>query len=415
MAIGGLFVLGSCQKENKTVEKDFDFGASTQEALIGEKVTFTDYSINVETRTWTFPDGTPATSDQAVAEVAFSTVGVKTVTLTVKYPDGTEDSGSIEITVLDPMSADIKAEGLTPKGCAQKGKEITFSLENVEGDPTSYEWTFPGGTPATSTDASPKVVWNDQINSVQVSCRLTRESDGATVTVTKDIIAGNYPMFVKDDMYKLDVYGFEEGEVNKVWYNWGSFPGGQTGEYPEIMTIADGGANGTQKCMKIDISKTMGDCIWEFAHRNNWSNNPWLTSGQKYELSVWFRADLPTSSNIAGCMWLNIFTFVPDYLNDPLRAMDAKNNWSTIFPGDQFTETSQTKLWEGAITTIEGTEEAPVFNNLLTTEWKQYTFTFTVTEGTAGDIFRNCYLAFGLTGVGAVIYVDEIQLNLIEE
>ena len=219
--------------------------------------------------------------------------------------------------------------------------------------------------------------------------------------------------------YNLDVFGFEQGETNKVWYNWGNFPtavpNDPAGEHPEIMTIADGGANGTAKCMKIDISQCYGDCVWEFAHRNNWPNNPWLTSGEKYELSLWFRADLPAEGTMAGCMWLNIFTFVPDYLNDPLRALKASDSWSAVFDGDEFVVTSQTKLWEGVITTIGGTAEAPEFNGLLTTEWQKYTFEFTVEEGNAGDIFKNCYLAFGLTGVGATVYVDEIQLNLIEE
>ena len=158
-----------------------------------------------------------------------------------------------------------------------------------------------------------------------------------------------------------------------------------------------------------------GDCIWEHAHRNNWCNNPWLTSGEEYELSLWFKADLPSAGTMAGCIWLNIFSFVPDYLNDPLRALNGQASWSTIFPGDEFTVTSQTNLWSGAITEIGGTTEAPEFKNLFTTEWQKYTFTFTVEEGNPGDIFKNCYLAFGITGVGATVYVDEIQLNLIEK
>lgn len=419
-ALCGLIGLVSCQEENKkSIEKDFSFDASTQTAIVGETVTFTDYSINVDSRTWTFPDGSPASSEEAVVDVTFNSAGEKKVNLTVTYADGTEDSGTMTVSVLDPMSAEIAVAGLTERGCAKKGAEIAFSLENVVGGPTSYEWTFPGGTPETSTEASPKVVWNDQINNVEVSCRLTRETDGAAITVTKNIIAGNYPMFTVDSEYNLDVFGFEQGETNKVWYNWGNFPtavpNDPAGEHPEIMTIADGGANGTAKCMKIDISQCYGDCVWEFAHRNNWPNNPWLTSGEKYELSLWFRADLPAEGTMAGCMWLNIFTFVPDYLNDPLRALKASDSWSAVFDGDEFTVTSQTKLWEGAITTIGGTAEAPEFNGLFTTEWQKYTFEFTVEEGNAGDIFKNCYLAFGLTGVGATVYVDEIQLNLIEE
>lgn len=433
LAICGLLALGSCQKPGVTIEKDFDFSASTQETLIGQTVTFTDYSINVESRTWNFPDGEPATSEQAVAEVKFTKAGVKEVSLTVRYADGSEDNGTIKITVLDPLSAEIAAEGLTPKGCAKKGKEITFSLENVEGSPTSYEWSFPGGNPSTSTEASPKVIWNDQINDVEVSCKLTRESDGATATVTRKIIAGNYPLLVQDDVYGLDVYGFEKGEVNKVWYNWGSFPtavpGDATGEHPEIMTIVDGGANGSAKCMKLDLSNSRlagaaPDCIWEFAARNNWPNNPRMTVGQTYEVSISLRAEVGDINKgaVAACDWLKVFTFVPDYLNDPLRAMDAANYWSTVFPGETFETSSQTELftkgiWENKPEGAPADEPGP-YDEYLTRDWKTYRYEFTIEPGTIGnegDVLRNCYVAFGIASVMDIVYVDDIQINLIEE
>ena len=419
MTLCGLFALASCQPEDgPEAGEKFSFDASADAVIAGGTLTFTDYSIDVQSRTWTFEDGTPATSTEATVDVTFATEGTKDVTLTVTYTDGTQDSGTIQIRVLGPMSAEIAVEGLTERGCAKKGSEITFSLENVVGDPTSFEWTFPGGTPATSTEASPKVVWNSQINDVEVSCKLIRADDEAELTLTTNFIAGNYPMLKVDTEYGLDVYGFEQGEVNKVWYNWGKFPDEDTaGEHPDIMTIADGGANGSAKCMKIDISRTLGDCIWEVAARNNWPNNPWLESGKKYELSLWLRADISASGSMAGCMWLNIFYFVPNYLNDPLRGLNAQTSWSEVFDGDEFVVTGgdPSKLWEGAITTIGGTEAAPEFNDLLTSEWKQYTFEIPITEGNAGDIFKNCYLAFGITGVSTVVYVDEIRLDLIEE
>ena len=415
MTLCGLFALASCQPEDgPEAGEKFSFDASADAVIAGGTLTFTDYSIDVQSRTWTFEDGTPATSTEATVDVTFATEGTKDVTLTVTYTDGTQDSGTIQIRVLGPMSAEIAVEGLTERGCAKKGSEITFSLENVVGDPTSFEWTFPGGTPATSTEASPKVVWNSQINDVEVSCKLIRADDEAELTLTTNFIAGNYPMLKVDTEYGLDVYGFEQGEVNKVWYNWGKFPDEDTaGEHPDIMTIAEGGAN----VLKIDISRTLGDCIWEVAARNNWPNNPWLESGKKYELSLWLRADISASGSMAGCMWLNIFYFVPNYLNDPLRGLNAQTSWSEVFDGDEFVVTGgdPSKLWEGAITTIGGTEAAPEFNDLLTSEWKQYTFEIPITEGNAGDIFKNCYLAFGITGVSTVVYVDEIRLDLIEE
>lgn len=432
MTACGLFALVSCQPEdNAVVEKDFNYTASLESARVGETVTFTDNSINVESRTWTFEDGTPATSSEATVDVVFNSTGTKEVTLTVTYSDGTEEHGTLSIEVTNPLSADIAVAGLTEMGCAKSGAEITFSLENVVGNPTSYEWTFPGGTPATSTDASPKVVWNSQIDDVEVSCKITRADDGVEVTATTNIIAGNYPMLQVDAEYGLDVYGFEQGEVNKVWYNWGSFPSdpdySTTGEHADLMTIVDGGANGSSKCMELDLSRgaltTSGtpDCIWEFGARNNWPNNPWLTVGQTYQVSISFKADkFDVASGVAAaCDWLEVFSFVPDYLNDPLRALNAQASWSKVFDGDKFVTSSQTSLFRQSIweNKQEGQEQGN-YDEYLSTDWKTYTYQFTLEPGTIGnegDVLKNCYVAFGIASIGAVVYVDEIRIDLIEE
>ena len=129
MTACGLFALVSCQPEdNAVVEKDFNYTASLETARVGETVTFTDNSINVESRTWTFEDGTPATSSEATVDVVFNSTGTKEVTLTVTYSDGTEDHGTLSIEVTNPLSADIAVAGLTEMGCAKSGAEITFSL-----------------------------------------------------------------------------------------------------------------------------------------------------------------------------------------------------------------------------------------------------------------------------------------------
>ena len=432
MTLCGLFALASCQPEDgPEAGEKFSFDVSADAVIAGGTLTFTDYSIDVQSRTWTFEDGTPATSTEATVDVTFATEGTKDVTLTVTYTDGTQDSGTIQIRVLGPMSAEIAVEGLTERGCAKKGSEISFSLANVVGARTSFERTLTGGTPATSTEASPKVVWNSQINDVEVSCKLIRADDEAELTVTTNLIAGNYPMLVVDTEYGLDVYGFEQGEVNKVWYNWGSFPSdpdySTTGEHADLMTIVDGGANGTAKCMKLDLARGAltangsPDCIWEFAARNNWPNNPWLTVGQTYEVSISFKAekfDL-TSGVAAACDWLKVFTFVPDYLNDPLRGLNAQASWSEVFDGDKFEVTSMTELFTKGIweNKQEGQEQG-AYDEYLTTDWKTYTYQFTLEPGAIGqegDVLKNCYVAFGIASIGDIVYVDEIQLNLVEE
>lgn len=69
-----------------------DFFASKTTVCAGSNVTFTDKSWNgvVESRQWTFEDGTPSTSTSSVANVTFSGSGWKKVTLTVTNATGSD-------------------------------------------------------------------------------------------------------------------------------------------------------------------------------------------------------------------------------------------------------------------------------------------------------------------------------------
>lgn len=66
-----------------------NFSANIQLVCPGTSVTFTDESFNnVETRSWEFPGGIPATSNDASPEVIYNTPGVYQVKLTVSNPNG---------------------------------------------------------------------------------------------------------------------------------------------------------------------------------------------------------------------------------------------------------------------------------------------------------------------------------------
>mgnify|MGYP002516006661 FL=1 len=425
-ALCSLILTVSCNKEEqKSVDKDFQY-VIPAEAIVGETVTFEDQSINVQSREWTFEDGTPATSTKAIEEVVFNKAGEKTVSLTVNYSDGTKDEISKKITIKDAFSATIKAEGLSPKGCAKKGSEITFSLDefkNAAGGNVTYAWTFPGATPATSTDASPKVVWNEQDNNVKVTCVVTRELDGAKLNLETTLIAGNYPLLVNDEYSAFD---FEGATSNLAWYGWFKE------STDACLTIAEGGAHGTAHSLRIDATgiNALSDQgqAFEVAHRNNWSNNARMVVGQKYELSFWCKAEATTmeaaglkhnDGELAAILsWVNVFDWIPDWLNDPMRGSAAKTDWSDVFPGETFKEEgAQASIWAGGVTTMEGTTlDDIVFKDLITKDWKKYSFEFTLENGgQPGDLLKNCYIAFGVTGVNAVFYFDDFQINLIEE
>ncbi len=413
LATCGVLFAVSCKKEENTpIDKDFSYNIPT-EAIVGNSITVEDLSINVESRTWTFEDAIPATSQSATVSVTFKNAGDKKVTLTVNYADGTKDEVTKTVAVKDFFSASIHAEGLTANRCAPKGKEITFSLdplENKSGYALTYNWTFPGGTPATSTEASPKVVWNDQINSVKITCEVTRE-DGAKLNLDYEIVAGNNPCLRVDN---YDVYGFEKGEeCNKGWYTWVSLNGGAAGEHPEILSVVDGGANSTAKAMKIDISAiTNGQDICELAHRNSWPTNAFLEAGKKYELTFYLKAE----GAYGACYWLNVFSWCPKWLNDPLRDASAADDWKELF-GTDYVETDQQNLYSNAITQIipdESQAEGYRIEGALSADWTKYTFEFSP-AGDAGTVYKNCYLCMGFSGKGAVVYLDEVQINEIEE
>lgn len=130
---------------------------------IGESVDFTDLSQGVPTGwSWEFTGGTPATStDQNPANIVYAAEGEYTVTLTVTR-DGESDSETktAYVTVVDPTEppvADFSAD-LTS---IEIGQSIQFS-DLSTGEPTSWTWTFDGGTPETSNDQNPNVTYNSE-------------------------------------------------------------------------------------------------------------------------------------------------------------------------------------------------------------------------------------------------------------
>lgn len=115
-------------------------------------VTFNNTSANATEYTWEFGDG--ITSSQANPTHTYAADGTYTVKLTAKSPCGT-NVFTQSITILTaPVAAFTanKTEGCSP---------LTVAFDdNSSSNTTSWEWSFPGGTPATSSDQNPVVVYN---------------------------------------------------------------------------------------------------------------------------------------------------------------------------------------------------------------------------------------------------------------
>ncbi len=109
----------------------------------------------------------------------------------------TQNSGTLDIVVTkqnkqpyinsiaigDPI-APVAKFSASPRS-VEKGKEVSFSDMSNNG-PTSWEWTFENGTPATSTDRNPKITYNT-LGKYKVTLKVTN-SEGSDTKIENEYI-----------------------------------------------------------------------------------------------------------------------------------------------------------------------------------------------------------------------------------
>ncbi|MEO1413528.1 MAG: PKD domain-containing protein, partial [Bacteroidota bacterium] len=125
------------------------FGSSANGAVVN----FTNSSTNATTYSWDFGDGNGSMAANPTHTYAMD--GTYTVTLTA-----TNNCGSVmtteTVTIITPPTAGFSADNQS--GCAPL--TVQFS-DQSSSNATAWSWSFPGGTPATSTEQNPTVTYND--------------------------------------------------------------------------------------------------------------------------------------------------------------------------------------------------------------------------------------------------------------
>ena len=135
------------------------FTANPTTLYEGNSVQFANTtSGNYVSASWTFDGGSPATSTATNPTVTYSTHGTYDATLTIVNTNGCSSSTTEQITVYEavPPVADFSASETQ----ITAGNSVTFTdlSENI---PTSWSWTFEGGTPATSNLQNPTVTYSE--------------------------------------------------------------------------------------------------------------------------------------------------------------------------------------------------------------------------------------------------------------
>ena len=115
-------------------------------------ILFSDQSTgSVETYSWEFPGGTPATSTEANPSVFYENAGVYTVSLKVNGPLGESEivkEGAVEVLLRPNPNFDFTIDGLS------------VSFQNTSSDADRYTWSFGDGS--TSNEVNPTHVYAEE-------------------------------------------------------------------------------------------------------------------------------------------------------------------------------------------------------------------------------------------------------------
>lgn len=177
-------------------EVEFKVTANTSLITEGESITYFDSSLNVSSRIWTFEGGNIATSDQAQLDVNYPAAGRFGTTLEVTFADGGVKDRLFYVEVEPQVLADFDANLRTvvvggqveftnlSTGLDNQANVFAINDDTREKEAPVYQWTFEGGSPATSTDENP-VVNYPNTGTFRVSLVSTRYAPENVGTVEK--------------------------------------------------------------------------------------------------------------------------------------------------------------------------------------------------------------------------------------
>ncbi|WP_343706298.1 PKD domain-containing protein [Flavobacterium sp.] len=146
------FTFIDCLPENTAPVANFT--PATAAVCEGQTVAYTSTSTNATSYSWSFPGGTPSTSTAANPVVTYSTSGTYDASLTVTNSVGSDTKTVTGLVTVNP-AATVVASFTAPLTELAVGESMV--LTNTSTGATTYAWTFPNGSPATSTVANPSV------------------------------------------------------------------------------------------------------------------------------------------------------------------------------------------------------------------------------------------------------------------
>ncbi len=206
-------------------------------------VTFTDASTNTPTSwSWTFGDG--GTSTQQNPVYTYTSSGSFNVTLTATNGNGSDSitkTGYITVAAPAPPIAEFTASSTS----VPVGSSVTFTDQSLNA-PTSWAWTFDGGTPGTGTAQNPSVTYNTAgTYTVALTATNAQGSDTETKVDYITVVVTPYCDSSGGDQSYEYVAGVAVGSMNNT---------SGASAYSDFTGITAGGAQGNS----VSVSLTPG-------------------------------------------------------------------------------------------------------------------------------------------------------------
>ncbi|MDZ4846906.1 MAG: M43 family zinc metalloprotease [Chitinophagales bacterium] len=170
-------------------------------------VHFTDASTGNPTAwQWSFPGGTPNTSAAQNPIIIYNTPGIYNVTLTVTNAAGNDAATQNAFITADEIRADFSPD--VQQGCP--GLVVEYS-DFTSCSPTTWQWSFPGGTPSTSSQKNPVVTY--YTSGVHVTTLIVGNASGNDTLMINNLITILEKPFATIATVNTKCFGSSDGEI----------------------------------------------------------------------------------------------------------------------------------------------------------------------------------------------------------
>jgi len=240
----------SCYEETATpIEVDFTTAFVNADESVPVQVFITNDTEGAEMYQWTFEGAEPSTStDENPGAIVYNTAGTYTITLEASNIDGVSSTTTQDITVVDGIFIDFSVE-IVESNFPPVEVELTNLTDGVD---LTYNWTFEGGIPSTSSEKFPPSVRfetpGEHVITLEVSNGFESFSEQTTITVAPDIHAEfDYEVdFFDDDLQAPVSIQLNNTSISATDYLWtfeGGTPATSNEENPRVTFTSPGTYN----------------------------------------------------------------------------------------------------------------------------------------------------------------------------